>query len=167
MRSVRDTDMVARFGGDEFAILQPRIARIDDADRLATRLIDDLRKPFLINGELVYASASIGIALAPKHGNDPDILQKNADLALYAAKTDGKRTYRFFETAMDERLTNRHVLERDLRRAIVRTSFCSTTSRSSTCGRCARRFEALVRWKHPSTASCRRAPSSRSPRMPG
>jgi diguanylate cyclase (GGDEF)-like protein len=150
VRSVRETDMVARFGGDEFAILQPRIARIDDADRLANRLIDDLRKPFLIDGELVYASASIGIALAPKHGNDPDILQKNADLALYAAKTDGKRTYRFFETVMDERLTNRHVLERDLRRAIAADELLLyyqpivdlRTMRPTG-------FEALLRWKHP------------------
>ena len=116
---IRDADMVARFGGDEFAILQSHIDRFDDAERLAGRLVDEMRKPFLIDGELVYATASLGIAIAPKHGNDPDMLQKNADLALYAAKADGRRTYRFFESEMDERLTNRHILERDLRQAIA------------------------------------------------
>ncbi len=142
--------MVARFGGDEFAILQPRITRIDDADRLAARLMDELRKPFLINGELVYATGSIGIAISPKHGNDPDMLQKNADLALYAAKADGKRTYRFFESAMDERLVNRHILERDLRRAIAADELelyyqpivDLRTMRMTG-------LEALLRWTHP------------------
>ena len=149
-RSVRETDMVARFGGDEFAILQPRITRLDDADRLAARLMDELRKPFLINGELVYATGSIGIAISPKHGNDPDVLQKNADMALYAAKAAGKRTYRFFESVMDERLTNRHVLERDLRRALaaeeleLRYQPIVDLRTMRTTG-----LEALVRWNHP------------------
>lgn len=150
VRSVRETDMVARFGGDEFAILQPGISRIDDADRLANRLIDELRKPFLVAGEFIYASASVGIALAPRHGNDPDVLQKNADLALYAAKADGKRTYRFFESAMDERLASHHVLERELRGAIDRDQLrlhyqpIVDLRTMRTTG-----LEALVRWMHP------------------
>jgi diguanylate cyclase (GGDEF)-like protein len=146
---VRSGDMVSRFGGDEFAILQSHIDRFDDAERLATRLVDEMRKPFLIEGELVYATASLGIAIAPRHGDDPDMLQKNADLALYAAKADGKRTYRFFESEMDERLTKRHILERDLRQAlaageldlhyqpIVDLHTLKTTG-----------LEALLRWTH-------------------
>jgi diguanylate cyclase (GGDEF)-like protein len=146
---VRDTDMVARFGGDEFAILQPYIERPDDAERLAARLIEEMQKPFLIDGEIVYATGSVGVALYPRHGDDPDVLQKNADLALYAAKADGRRTYRFFEPAMDERLTMRHILERDLRRAIAEDEFeihyqpiVNLATRQITAA------EALLRWTH-------------------
>jgi diguanylate cyclase (GGDEF)-like protein len=149
-RSVRETDMVARFGGDEFAVLQPGIARVDEVEHLATRILDELRKPFLINGEMVYATGSIGIAVSPRHGNDPDVLQKNADLALYAAKADGKRTYRFFESAMDERFASRHLIERDLRRAIAAEELYLhyqpivdlRTQRMTG-------LEALLRWTHP------------------
>jgi diguanylate cyclase (GGDEF)-like protein len=149
-RCVRDSDMVARFGGDEFAILQPHIDRLDDAERLANRLIEEMRKPFLINGELVYATASLGLAISPKHGDDPDVLQKNADLALYAAKADGRRTYRFFEQEMDERLTKRHIMERDLRNAVAASEFdlhyqpvVDLRSMKITG------LEALLRWTHP------------------
>ncbi len=149
-RSVRDTDMVARFGGDEFAILQSAIARHDDIDRLASRLMDELRKPFLINGELIYATGSIGIAISPRHGHDPDVLQKNADLALYAAKAEGKRTYRFFESVMEESLNNRHALERDLRGALAAGELelyyqpIVDLRSMRTTG-----LEALLRWNHP------------------
>ncbi|HEX9904497.1 MAG TPA: EAL domain-containing protein [Propylenella sp.] len=147
---IRESDMVARFGGDEFAVLQPFIERFDDAERLAARLVDEMRKPFHIKGELVYATGSVGIALSPRHGHDPDVLMKNADLALYAAKADGRRTYRFFDTAMDERLTNRHSMERDLRQAIATGGFdihyqpvVHLRSMKMTG------LEALLRWTHP------------------
>jgi diguanylate cyclase (GGDEF)-like protein len=147
---IRDTDMVARFGGDEFAVLQPSIQRIDEAERLGARLVAAMSKPFHINNELVYATGSLGIALSPRHGDDPDVLLKNADLALYAAKADGRRTYRFFETEMDERLTNRHAMERDLRQALAAGQFelhyqpvvHLRTMRITG-------MEALLRWNHP------------------
>jgi len=149
-RTVREEDVVARFGGDEFAILQPNIDRLGDAERLAARLLAEMRKPFLIDGETVYATVSIGVAIAPRHGADPDALQKNADLALFAAKADGKRTYRLFDTAMDERVTRRHGLQRDLRRALMHDEFelfyqpvvHLRTKRITG-------FEALLRWRHP------------------
>ncbi len=149
-RNVRETDMVARFGGDEFAILQARVERLDDADRLAARLVGELRKPFLINGEPVYATGSIGVAISPRHGNDADVLQKNADLALYAAKADGKRVHRFFESVMHERLTNRHVLERDLRQAVA-SGELQLNYQPIVHLRTMRMtgLEALLRWTHP------------------
>ena len=146
---IRESDMVARFGGDEFAVLQPAIERVDDAERLATRLVEEMRKPFLINNELVYATGSVGISLSPRHGHDPDVLLKNADLALYAAKADGRRTYRFFDAEMDERLTRRHIMERDLRQAVAAGDFAlhyqpvvHLRSMKMTG------LEALIRWPH-------------------
>jgi diguanylate cyclase (GGDEF)-like protein len=149
-RTVRETDMVARFGGDEFAILQPRIDRLDDAERLAQRLVEAMRKPFIVKGETIYATATIGVAVAPGHGSNPDALQKNADLALYAAKADGKRTYRLFEGAMDERVASRHGLERDLRVAVAENQFevyyqpIVRLKSGKMTG-----LEALLRWRHP------------------
>nr|MBA3518104.1 EAL domain-containing protein [Hyphomicrobiales bacterium] len=151
---VRDTDMVARIGGDEFAILQFAVATPDDADRLGGRIIEAMHKPFQIEGEIVYATASLGIALSPLHGDDPDVLMKSADLALYAAKSDGRRTYRFFESEMGERLTSRHAMERDLRQALAARQFqlhyqpVVQLSTMTITG-----FEALLRWTHPEQGS--------------
>ena len=147
---VRDTDMVARFGGDEFAVLQPQIERFDEAERLASRLVEAMRRPFMVNGELVYTTGSVGVAVAPKHGDDPVMLLKNADLALYTAKAEGRRTYRLFESKMDERVASRHILERDLRQAIAAGQFQVNyqpivhLETMKTTG-----FEALLRWIHP------------------
>jgi diguanylate cyclase (GGDEF)-like protein len=151
---VRETDMVARFGGDEFAILQMCVEGRADAEHLGARLVEAMRKPFLLNGELVYGTGSIGIAVAPEHGSDPDQLLKNADLALYAAKADGRRTHRFFKREMDERLAARHAMERDLRLAIPRGEFelhyqpvvHLRTMRITG-------LEALLRWVHPTRGS--------------
>jgi predicted signal transduction protein with EAL and GGDEF domain len=151
---VRETDMVARFGGDEFAILQMCAGGRSDADRLGARLVEAMRKPFVLGGELVYGTGSIGIAVSPQDGADPDQLLKNADLALYAAKADGRRTYCFFEAEMDERLAARHALERDLRLAIPRGEFelhyqpvVNLRSMKITG------LEALLRWAHPTRGS--------------
>jgi predicted signal transduction protein with EAL and GGDEF domain len=148
-RCVRDTDFVARLGGDEFAIVQTGIRTADDITGLVTRVLDTIREPYECLGHQVTTDASIGIALAPQHGTDLDQILKNADLAMYAAKSAGRRTYRFFEPEMDARVRARRVLEMDLRQAISDGAFevhyqpCVNLRDNKITG-----CEALLRWRH-------------------
>ncbi len=149
--NVREIDTVGRLGGDEFAILQP----IDNAPReeaiaLAERLIKAIGAPYEIEGHQIVIGISIGIALAPADGTDATQLLKNADLALYRTKTEGRNDYRFFEDKMDASARLRRALEMDLRNAIVREEFeihyqsiVNVVSLQTCC------VEALVRWRHP------------------
>jgi diguanylate cyclase (GGDEF)-like protein len=147
---LRATDVVARLGGDEFAIIQTAIARPADTTDLLARIYQAIREPFECLGHLLSSDASIGIALAPQHGTDLDQLLKNADLAMYEAKADGRRTYRFFEPAMDARVMALRTLELDLRQAIAGGGFelhyqplvSLADNRVTGC-------EALLRWRHP------------------
>ena len=116
---LRETDIVARLSGDEFAIIQSAIAEPSDVIDLATRIHEALREPCEAGGHQLVAGASIGIALAPDDGTDPDQLLKNADLAMYAAKADGRGILCFFEPAMDAHIKARRRLEFDLREAIM------------------------------------------------
>ncbi len=146
---VRGTDFVARLGGDEFAIVQTAVKTVDDVTDLATRVLDAIRKPVECLGHQVTTDASIGIALAPQHGADLDQILKNADLAMYAAKSAGRRTYRFFEPEMDARVRARRILEMDLRQAIIDGSFevyyqPSVSLKDNKIVGC----EALLRWRH-------------------
>ncbi|MDQ0467167.1 putative bifunctional diguanylate cyclase/phosphodiesterase [Labrys wisconsinensis] len=149
--AVRDTDVVARFGGDEFVIMQYPIRRGEDASRLARRLMEALSAPFQIEGHHLEIGASAGIAIAPRDGMDGDRLLKNADLALYRAKADGRGAYRLFEPSMDAGAQARRALELDLRHAWERGEFEVhyqplvelSNRRIAGC-------EALVRWRHPS-----------------
>src|SRR5207247_5288039 len=113
------TAVVALHGGDEFAIVQPAVKTPADVTDLVTRFFDAIREPSECFGHQVTTGASIGIALAPQHGVDLDQILKNADLAMYAAKSAGRRTYRFFEQEMDARVRARHILEVELRQAII------------------------------------------------
>jgi len=148
-RCVRDTDFVARLGGDEFAIVQTGIRTADDVTGLVTRVLDTIREPYECLGHQVTTDASIGIALAPQHGTDLDQILKNADLAMYAAKSAGRRTYRFFEPEMDARVRARRMLEMDLRQAISDGAFevhyqpCVNLRDNKITG-----CEALLRWRH-------------------
>ena len=117
--AVQDQDTVARLGGDEFAILQADVAQPEEASALAARLLEVVSEPYHLDGHLVALGASIGIALAPHDGADPDRLLKNADMALYRAKADGKNAFRFFEAEMDARVQARRRLELDLRTALT------------------------------------------------
>jgi diguanylate cyclase (GGDEF)-like protein len=147
---VRGEDLVARLGGDEFAIVQVSSTKTSDVSALAARLIEIIGAPYDIDGHQVIIGASIGIAIAPNDGDNPDPLMKNADLALYRAKADGGGIFRFFEVEMDARMRARHALELDLRKAILNGEFelyyqpivDVKTGRITSC-------EALLRWHHP------------------
>ena len=146
----RKTDFVARLGGDEFAIVQTGIDDIDDVMMLVSRIFQAIRTPYQCLGHQVTADASIGIALAPRDGSDTDQILKNADLAMYAAKAAGRRTYRFFEPEMEAEVRARRSLEMDLRQALVDGGFevyyqpCLDLQTNAITG-----CEALVRWRHP------------------
>jgi len=147
---IRETDFVARLGGDEFAIVQTGIGQPDDVVDLVKRIYAAIREPYECLGHRIATDASIGIALAPSDGSDLDQLLKSADLAMYGAKADGRRTYRFFEPGMDARVKARRTLELDLRQALAEGGFelhyqpvidCETGGIAG--------CEALLRWNHP------------------
>jgi diguanylate cyclase (GGDEF)-like protein len=149
-RCIGGADFVARLGGDEFAIVQTGIKTPADAADLATRVFDSIRTPYACHGHQVTTDASIGIALAPQHGTDLDQILKNADLAMYAAKSAGRRTHRFFEPVMDAQVQARRILEMNLRQAMsdgaleVYYQPCVSLQDNKITG-----CEALVRWRHP------------------
>src|SRR5262249_4135506 len=120
---LRDVDMIARLGGDEFAVIRPGVARPEEVIAVAERIVKVLGEPYRLDGHEVTVGASVGIARAPGDGTSADQLLKNADMALYRAKADGRRTYRFFEPEMDARLQARRRLEVDLRAALQQGEF--------------------------------------------
>ncbi|HTP37131.1 MAG TPA: EAL domain-containing protein [Methyloceanibacter sp.] len=149
--SVRDSDLVGRLGGDEFAIVAEDLAAPEDAMRLARRVCTALGEAYHVNGHELSTSASIGIAIGPVDDAEPsDTLLKNADLALYRAKEDGRNTFRFFEPAMDAALQKRRRLEADLRAALRKNQLYLDYQPQFDLesGRLTG-YEALVRWWHP------------------
>jgi diguanylate cyclase (GGDEF)-like protein len=146
----RDIDVVARLGGDEFAIMQAGASQPTEATSLASRLIEAIGAPYALGSHQVAVEVSIGIALAPGDGVEAEQLLKNADLALYRAKSDGRGLYRFFEPEMDARMQARRALEMDLRKAIANGEFelfyqpLVDMKTEYVTG-----FEALIRWHHP------------------
>ena len=117
-RNVRASDTVARFGGDEFAVLMSDLHDPVDAEILAQRLVDAMEAPFLVDGNAIHAGISIGIAVHER-GTGAEALLSHADVALYRAKSDGRHTYRFFNEAMDQEVRNRVNLAGELREAIA------------------------------------------------
>ncbi|MER8571842.1 EAL domain-containing protein [Mesorhizobium sp. M1338] len=118
-----DTDIVARFGGDEFVIIEFNLKRIADAEKLAKRIVEAIAKPFRYKNRDMHVGISLGIAVFPDDGNDADTLLKNADTALYRAKSEGRNLYRFFEPGMDAMVLARRALETDLEAALPRQEF--------------------------------------------
>lgn len=148
--TVRDTDLVGRLGGDEFAIVAEDIAAPEDAMQLARRICSALGAPYHVNGHDVTTSASVGIAIGPLDRDTPDVLLKNADLALYRAKEDGRNTFRFFEPAMDAALQRRRRLESDLRNALHKNQlYLDYQPQFDLASGKLTGYEALVRWWHP------------------
>jgi diguanylate cyclase (GGDEF)-like protein len=147
---VRETDTIARMGGDEFVIVQAPITDPADATSLAQSIIGLMSEPYDIDGHQAVIGASVGIAVGPGDGLRPDRLLRNADLALYRAKGDGRGTFRFFEPAMDSQMQTRRVMERDLRKALPAGEFelyyqpVVNLASKEISG-----FEALIRWNHP------------------
>ncbi|HEX2270834.1 MAG TPA: EAL domain-containing protein [Pyrinomonadaceae bacterium] len=149
-RTLRPVDTLARFGGDEFAILISGMSDSTDAVRVAQRIQDELSQPFVLDKNSTFATASIGIALSSSGYDKPDDILRDADTAMYRAKENGKARYELFDHDMHARAVSRLQLESDLRQAVEKNEFlvfyqpivCLQTGRLAG-------FEALVRWNHP------------------
>ncbi|MEZ5744761.1 MAG: EAL domain-containing protein [Sphingomonadaceae bacterium] len=122
-RAVREDDLIARIGGDEFAIILRNIDDQQQVEGIAARIVDVLRRPFLVKGAVAEMSGSVGIAFAPQHGDEVAELVQHADLALYSAKDEGRERYNLFHPDMMDKMKHRRSLEADLRRAVTREDF--------------------------------------------
>ena len=160
--SVRSTDclarvdvdasesVVARLGGDEFIILLTEIRTVEDGARVAQRILDAMAPPFLLHGQEVSVTVSIGISVYPVDGKDVDSLLKNADTAMYHAKEKGRNNYQFYTESMNARALDRLILENDLRKALEQEQFVLyyqpqiDVPSGQIVG-----AEALLRWMHP------------------
>jgi predicted signal transduction protein with EAL and GGDEF domain len=142
--------MVARLGGDEFAVVQYPLRDPNEASELANTVIEVVGRPYEVHGHEFVVGVSIGLALAPDDGKAADLLLRNADMALYRAKAEGRGTAHFFEPEMDRRIQARRMLELDLRKAFANGEFelfyqpLVNLNTGAVSG-----FEALLRWQHP------------------
>jgi diguanylate cyclase (GGDEF)-like protein len=145
---LRSDTMLARVGGDEFAIVLPNIVSLDDPAGLARRIVGAIAEPFMIGGAATTLGIGIGIAVAPDDGTEHDELVRRADLALYRAKAEGQSAIRFFEAGMDEHVKRRMQIERELRNALAAKTIVPyyqplvSLADSRIIG-----FEALARWE--------------------
>jgi diguanylate cyclase (GGDEF)-like protein/PAS domain S-box-containing protein len=147
---VRPSDLVARWGGDEFAILQRPVSDDDRTAQLADEIIREIGRPVFVDGYEVIVGASVGSATAPSDGTTPEVILSNADMALYAAKGDGRGKWRRFERSMDAKIQIRRLIELDLRAAVandgIEVHFQPIVNVAT---RKVASFEALARWNHP------------------
>jgi diguanylate cyclase (GGDEF)-like protein len=149
-RCVREGDTVARFGGDEFTLLVPNIENVEDAAKVAQKVTETLKIPFLIADRELFVTTSIGISLFPADGLDPETLVRNADTAMYRAKEAGRDNYQLYAPAMNARALERLALENMLRKALIQEELVLhyqpliDLKKNSVIG-----VEALIRWQHP------------------
>jgi diguanylate cyclase (GGDEF)-like protein/PAS domain S-box-containing protein len=147
---LRRGDTLSRFGGDEFTLLLPEVRTRDDVVVIASKILDRLNSPFVIDGHELFVGASIGIAMYPEAGDTGETLIQNADIAMYHIKGRGKNGYQFFSEEMNHKFSTRLTTERELRNGLaqgeLRVYYQPQVSLST--GRIAG-VEALVRWQHP------------------
>lgn len=148
--TVREEDLVARLGGDEFAVLLHDVNDQEQAMSYAMRLLEHVEPAYRVNGSLMPVGMSIGVALAPFHGERPDELMRAADLAMYAAKSGGKGAVEFYSTGMGELNRRKRLLEEDLRHVVERNELQLVyQAQVSIETGLITAFEALARWEHP------------------
>jgi diguanylate cyclase (GGDEF)-like protein/PAS domain S-box-containing protein len=148
--AVREDDLVARLGGDEFAVILNNVQSMDNAAMVAQKIIDTIRTPVILKDHTVHADCSVGITMFPQDGDDKDQLVKQADLALYKSKEEGRGRYFFFAQEMNQKVLRRKHLEDDLRIALANKELLTYFQpRVSVETQKVIGMEALVRWKHP------------------
>jgi diguanylate cyclase (GGDEF)-like protein/PAS domain S-box-containing protein len=147
---VRESDVVARLGGDEFTVLLDDLSDLNDAGKVAAKLLAELASPIVLGGHELAVSGSIGISCYPQDGGDAESLLKNADMAMYTAKEAGRNMYRFFAADMNQRVQETLVMTNDLRRALQRGEFVlHYQPRIQLASGRITGVEALIRWQHP------------------
>ena len=149
-KCLRENDTIARWGGDEFILLLPQINSKQDAAKVATRLLEVLQPAFAIEGHQLYITCSIGIAVYPHDGKNPETLLKNADVALYRAKEQGRNNYQLYSPKMNSKASELLILENSLHTALEKQEFLiyyqpQINSKNGDITR----MEALIRWQHP------------------
>lgn len=148
--STREQDLVARLGGDEFVVVLNGMENTTEIDRFCGRLIDSLQQPILYETHSLHIGASIGIAVSRRQGYVPGELIRCADIALYQAKSEGKKTWCYFASQMNDQIQHRRQLESDLRQAVKKNEFVlHFQPRYTVDGQEIVAVEALVRWQHP------------------
>jgi diguanylate cyclase (GGDEF)-like protein/PAS domain S-box-containing protein len=147
---LREYDTVARLGGDEFTVILQHVKSRDDAAHIATKLLQSIREPFLLEGREFFMTASMGLAISGPHGTDAETLLRNADVAMYRAKDSGRNMFEFFGQSSGDHAAERFELENDLRRALqreeLRLHFQPQIDSATNRILC---MEALLRWYHP------------------
>ncbi len=147
---MRSSDTLSRFGGDEFILLFPEVAKVEGVEQIAAKFVDALQQPFYVKGHEIHIGCSIGIAMFPEAGEDMETLIQNADIAMYNAKGGGRDSYCFFSPDESVSPAFRLGLERELRRAISDDEFCLYFQPQIDIeAQAITGVEALVRWQHP------------------